>query len=56
MGLRVYVSKACFSLQVLLGAQAGMMQLQGKLEGSLKPKGLWHPLGAEATADCILGH
>ena len=28
----------------------------GEAEGSLKPKGLWYALGAEATADCILGH
>lgn len=38
MWLRVYVSKACFSLQVLLGAQAGMMQLQGKLREASNPR------------------
>lgn len=37
MWLRVYVSKACFSLQVLPGAQAGMMQLQGKLRETSNP-------------------
>ena len=37
MWLRVYVSKACFSLLVLPGAQAGMMQLQGKLRGASNP-------------------
>ena len=34
----VCVSKACFSLQVLLGAQAGMMQLQGKLREASNPR------------------
>lgn len=37
MWLRVYVSKACFSSLVLPGAQAGMMQLQGKLREASNP-------------------
>lgn len=37
MRLHVYIDKAGFSLQLLPGAQAGMMQLQGKLREASNP-------------------
>ena len=37
MWLHVYISKAGFSLQLLPGAQAGMMRLQGKLREASNP-------------------